>query len=124
MKNKPLQTLKYILFDTISAATAWVLFFYYRIEQIDGKTINISNMFIKDIITVTIAWIFLYAFFGFYKNIYRKSRLREIGQTFASSVLGVTILFFSVLNQCFCLQLTQFCRYLLHFLAQNQVHLA
>jgi len=97
MKNKPLQTLKYILFDTISAATAWVLFFYYRIEQIDGKTINISNMFIKDIITVTIAWIFLYAFFGFYKNIYRKSRLREIGQTFASSVLGVTILFFSVL---------------------------
>ena len=97
MKNKPLQTLKYILFDTISAATAWVLFFYYRIEQIDGKTINISNMFIKDIITVTIAWIVLYAFFGFYKNIYRKSRLRELGQTFASSVLGVTILFFSVL---------------------------
>lgn len=97
MKNKPLQTLKYILFDTISAATAWVLFFYYRIEQIDCKTINISNMFIKDIITVTIAWIVLYAFFGFYKNIYRKSRLRELGQTFASSVLGVTILFFSVL---------------------------
>ena len=24
MKNKPLQTLKYILFDAISAATAWV----------------------------------------------------------------------------------------------------
>ena len=95
--NKPLQTFKYILFDTISAATAWVLFFYYRIEQIDGKTINISNMFIKDIITVTIAWIVLYAFFGFYKNIFRKSRLRELGQTFATSVLGVTILFFSVL---------------------------
>ena len=75
MKNKPLQTIKYILFDIISAATAWVLFFYYRVEQIEDKTINISNMFIKDIIIVTISWIVLYAFFGFYKNIYRKQCL-------------------------------------------------
>ena len=36
-------------------------------------------------------------FFGFYKNIYRKSRLRELGQTFTSSILGVTVLFFAVL---------------------------
>ena len=97
MKNKPLQTLKYILFDAISAATAWVLFFYYRSEQIDGRNIILSNTHIKGVIIVTIAWIVLYVFFGFYKNIYRKSRLRELGQTFTSSILGVTIIFFAVL---------------------------
>ena len=97
MKNKPLQTLKYILFDAISAATAWVLFFYYRSVQIDGKSIILSNTHIKGVVIVTIAWIVLYVFFGFYKNIYRKSRLRELGQTFTSSILGVTILFFAVL---------------------------
>ena len=62
MKNKPLQTLKYILFDAISAATAWVLFFYYRSEQIDGRNIILSNTHIKGVIIVTIAWIVLYAF--------------------------------------------------------------
>ena len=36
-------------------------------------------------------------FLGFYKNIYRKSRLKELGQTFSSTLLGVTILFFAVL---------------------------
>ena len=62
MKNKPLQTLKYILFDAISAATAWVLFFYYRSVQIDGRNIILSNTHIKGVIIVTLAWIVLYAF--------------------------------------------------------------
>ena len=97
MKNKPLQTLKYILFDAISAATAWVLFFYYRSVQIDDKNIIISDTLTKGVVIVTLAWIVLYVFFGFYKNIYRKSRLRELGQTFTSSILGVTVLFFAVL---------------------------
>lgn len=97
MKNSFLQTLKYLLFDAIAAATAWILFFYYRSVQIDGKSIILTNTLVKGVILITLSWIILYAFLGFYKNIYRKSRLRELGQTFTSSILGVTILFFAVL---------------------------
>ena len=56
-----------------------------------------SNTQIKGVILITLSWIVLYAFLGFYKNIYRKSRLKELGQTFSSTLLGVTILFFAVL---------------------------
>ena len=97
MKNSFLQTLKYILFDAVSAAAAWILFFYYRSVYIDGKSVLFSNTQIKGVILITISWIVLYAFLGFYKNIYRKSRLKELGQTFSSTLLGVTILFFAVL---------------------------
>lgn len=97
MKNSFLQTLKYILFDAISAAAAWILFFYYRSVYIDGKSVLFSNTQIKGVILITLSWIVLYAFLGFYKNIYRKSRLKELGQTFSSTLLGVTILFFAVL---------------------------
>ena len=62
MKNKPLQTLKYILFDAISAATAWVLFFDYRSVQIDGKSIIISDTLTTGVVIVTLAWIVLYVF--------------------------------------------------------------
>lgn len=97
MKNSFLQTLKYILFDAVSAAAAWILFFYYRSVYIDGKSVLLSNTQIKGVILITLSWIVLYAFLGFYKNIYRKSRLKELGQTFSSTLLGVTILFFAVL---------------------------
>lgn len=97
MKNSFLQTLKYILFDAVSAAAAWILFFYYRSVYIDGKSVLLSNTQIKGVILITLWWIVLYAFLGFYKNIYRKSRLKELGQTFSSTLLGVTILFFAVL---------------------------
>jgi len=39
----------------------------------------------------------LYALTGTYKNIYRKSRLRELGQTFMLTLIGVLIIFFALL---------------------------
>ena len=62
MKNSFLQTLKYILFDAVSAAAAWILFFYYRSVYIDGKSVLLSNTQIKGVILITLSWIVLYAF--------------------------------------------------------------
>jgi exopolysaccharide biosynthesis polyprenyl glycosylphosphotransferase len=44
-----------------------------------------------------IAWVAVYALAGSYNDIYRKSRLREIGQTLYISLIGVLIIFFSLL---------------------------
>jgi exopolysaccharide biosynthesis polyprenyl glycosylphosphotransferase len=44
-----------------------------------------------------LAWLSLYYLTGFYRDIYRKSRLNDVLQTFVQSVLGVTIIFFLLL---------------------------
>ena len=46
MKNKTLQTLKYILFDAVSAATAWTLFFYYRSVSVENGVFVFSETYI------------------------------------------------------------------------------
>ena len=97
MKNKPLQTFKYILFDAISAVVAWTLFFYYRSVVVENGVFVFSETYIKGSIIITGLWLIIYVLFGSYKHIYRKSRLKELGQTFISSIIGVTILFFAVL---------------------------
>lgn len=108
MKNKPLQTLKYILFDTISASAAWTLFFYYRSVVVENGVFVFSETYIKGSIIITGLWLVIYVLFGTYKHIYRKSRLRELGQTFISSIIGVTILFFAVLIDDFIMSYKQY----------------
>tara|TARA_B100000900_G_C20576936_1_gene715743 strand:+ start:422 stop:1822 length:1401 start_codon:yes stop_codon:yes gene_type:complete len=108
MKNRTLQTLKYILFDTISASTAWTLFFYYRSVVVENGVFVFSETYIKGSIIITGLWLIIYVLFGTYKHIYRKSRLRELGQTFISSIIGVTILFFAVLIDDFIVSYKQY----------------
>jgi exopolysaccharide biosynthesis polyprenyl glycosylphosphotransferase len=101
--NKKLQVLKYVIADIISALLAWNLFFFYRKISIDHQTFHlkeqilIDNNLILGIIVIPIFWLVLYLLIGTYTKIYRKSRLRELGQTLLISVIGVILLFFAVL---------------------------
>ncbi len=101
--NKTRQVIKYLLSDTITAAAAWVLFYTYRKVSIESVKFGIDvpvsydDKFLEGLIGVTIFWIILYTLTGTYRNIYRKSRLRELGQTFLISLIGVLILFFTLL---------------------------
>jgi hypothetical protein len=42
-------------------------------------------------------WLGLYALWGAYRDVYRKSRLKEMGHTLVTSLLGVTVLFFALI---------------------------
>ncbi|MDF2452921.1 MAG: hypothetical protein K0S26_2425, partial [Bacteroidota bacterium] len=44
-----------------------------------------------------LGWLLAYYLTGFYKNIYRKSRINELMQTLATSIIGVTFIFFFIL---------------------------
>jgi exopolysaccharide biosynthesis polyprenyl glycosylphosphotransferase len=101
--NKKLQVLKYIAADILSASIAWTLFYSFRKLYIEsekyGKTIPLifgSHFFIS-VFIVIVFWLSLYILTGTYIDIYRKSRLREAGQTFLISLIGVIILFFILL---------------------------
>jgi exopolysaccharide biosynthesis polyprenyl glycosylphosphotransferase len=99
--NSRLQALKYIVSDFISASFAWVLFYLYRKLIMEGGdpalTIPVDPKFWYGTLILPLCWILAYAFIGTYSNIYRKSRLKEFGQTLYLSAIGVLVIFFTLL---------------------------
>ncbi len=101
--NKKLQVLKYITLDLIAAVVAWTLFFVYRKAYIEplkfGHKIPVSfdDNFYYGLLVIPLFWIVIYFAIGNYNNIYRRSRLKEFGQTLLISIIGTLVLFFVLL---------------------------
>lgn len=101
--NKPLQVSKYLFFDFLAAALSWTLFFIYRKAVIEPQRFGIdipiefTSRFYLGLIFIPLFWILIYYITGFYKNIFRRSRLLELGQTFIASLSGVVIIFFTLI---------------------------
>jgi exopolysaccharide biosynthesis polyprenyl glycosylphosphotransferase len=143
--NKKLQVLKYIFADVFSAVVAWTLFYSFRKLYIESEKFGTAipvifdNRFFRGLIIISIFWLFLYILTGTYKNIYRKSRLREVGQTLLITIIGVIILFFILLlddaiqsyrnyyQSVFTLFLLHFgltatCRFILSSITNHRIH--
>ena len=100
--NKRIQTIIYILADWLAASLAWGTFYLYRKFIIESsiygaEVIRFDQNFFLGVFLIPFLWILVYALIGTYKNVYRKSRLRELGQTLYVSVIGVLIIFFTLL---------------------------
>lgn len=101
--NKPLQVFKYVFFDFLAAVISWTIFFIYRktvIEpQLLGDYVNLefSSKFYIALFIIPIFWLTLYYITGIYKDVYRRSRLIELWQTFVTSLFGVIIIFFALI---------------------------
>ncbi len=100
--NKTLQVVKYIIADLLAATIAWGIFYFYRKAQIESVLFGYvpfqpdDNFFIG-ITLLPILWVIVYALMGTYNDIYRKSRLKEFGQTFIISLIGCLLIFFILL---------------------------
>ncbi|MBU8891510.1 MAG: sugar transferase [Bacteroidales bacterium] len=101
--NKKLHTLKYLLFDYFTAVISWSLFYIYRKTFIEPLKygykvpLELAEKYYYGIIFIPIFWIFLYYLSGYYRDIYRKSRLKELAQTFFTILIGSIIIFFTSL---------------------------
>lgn len=101
--NKTLQVLRYVLIDFIGAAIAWGLFYIFRKKFLEAKPfegsieITLDHNFFYGLIIIPICWLIFYTITGFYKDIYRKSRLKELFQTLLATLIGVVLLFFTIL---------------------------
>jgi len=126
MKNTKKQRLLYILFDFLAALAAWVLFYLFRKIQIEPQVfgtevpITFGPRFWGGVIGLPFAWILLYYFTGFYKNMFHRSRLDDFTRTLLSSLLGVVIIFFLLILDDTILNYTNyyslfFTLFLLHF---------
>lgn len=101
--NKSIQVAKYLAFDFLAAAISWTLFFIYRKTIIEPQRfgmeipLEFSSRFYMGLLILPVVWVTVYYIIGFYKNIFRRSRLLELWQTFLTTLVGVLVIFFTLL---------------------------
>ena len=101
--HKNLQVARYLVFDIIAVIISWTLFYSYRKLYIEplkfgyNIPLEFTNKFYLALIFIPAFWITFYYITGQYSNIYRKSRLLELGRTVMTSIAGVTVIFFLLL---------------------------
>ncbi len=94
------QRLKYILVDYFSALVSWMAFYSFRKLHVEplkfGYEIpfEAEASFVAGLLIIPVFWLLLYFSVGYYKEVYRKSRLNEFGSTFFSVLSGVVLVFF------------------------------
>lgn len=101
--NSRLQVIKYLIADLLSAAVAWTIFFLFRKLYLDPQSdvISISealnDRYLLGLAVIPASWIAFYTLTGTYHNIYRKSRLKEMGLTLLQTLIGVMVIFFALI---------------------------
>ncbi|MCL2290777.1 MAG: sugar transferase [Bacteroidetes bacterium] len=99
--NKTRKLFFYVLFDILSAALTWTIFFIYRkynvdrtlFEHFDVSILQDSKLYIG-LVVLPLYWVFLHTFIGAYTNPFKKSRLRELEITLLTTFLGTLAFFF------------------------------
>ena len=103
MRIRKNDTYIYFFLDWLAAGVAWALFFVYRKMYVETPLfgVDVAVYFDKKLVNGTLIiafyWVILYALLGCYNDVYRKSRLNELGITFLATLIGTIILFFSLL---------------------------
>jgi FlaA1/EpsC-like NDP-sugar epimerase len=101
--NRKWQVVKYLVLDYLAAAISWTAFFVYRKAVIEPQRFGIdipiefTSRYYLGLVFIPLIWILFYYVTGFYDNIYRRSRLLELGQTFITSLAGVIVIFFALI---------------------------
>ncbi len=97
------QIIKFIFFDFLAAALAWFLFINI-LSANNGFAFNkfkdhlfIEENLVQGLIIIPFFWLLLYYLSGSYKNIFRRSRLGQFGQTIFISIIGVLVIYFVIL---------------------------
>lgn len=91
------------MLDYLASALVWFILFWYRKNNIDTAHIDYRTPFLADIklilgiVIIPTFWLIIYHFTGFYNQIFKRSRLRELNQTFLTSFFGCLFLFFALL---------------------------
>jgi exopolysaccharide biosynthesis polyprenyl glycosylphosphotransferase len=91
----------YAMLDYLTAALAWLLFYFFRSNLLDDKgAYPISTRsWLMIFAIVPIGWLILYTLAGTYHALYKKSRLAEFTLTFVCTLMGsIVLMFLFVLN--------------------------
>lgn len=101
--NKKPQLAKYLISDYLAAVLSWTCFYVFRKAYIEPLKfgykipISIDERFYLGLLIIPICWITLYYSSGYYRNVFRKSRLSELWHTILNCLFGVIVLFFALI---------------------------
>ncbi|MCB0812609.1 MAG: hypothetical protein KDB87_05515, partial [Flavobacteriales bacterium] len=101
--GKRTQVAKYVAVDLLGSATAWTLFYLFRKAYLEPikygyeVPLSLDQNYFKGLVLIPLFWFGLYTLIGGYRDIYRRHRTKELGQTLLISLFGVTVIFFALL---------------------------
>ena len=101
--NKLKLRLTYLLFDFFTSELVWVAFYIFRKKFLEpdkfGEEIPVEfdSNFYLGIIIIPLVWVVIYAVAGFYNDVLRRSRLRELIQSLLYTLIGSLVLFFALM---------------------------
>ncbi len=103
MMNRRVLVAWYVLADLVSSATAWTLFYVYRKTVLEpvkfgyAVPVGFDINYYKGLVLIPLFWFGLYTVMGGYREIHRRYRTMELGQTLLVSFIGVVAIFFVLL---------------------------
>lgn len=102
MKNNTLQRLKYIFWDTVAACGSYTLLYVFRRVVIESDRYEVNELtfgptYYMGLVLTPLFWVTIYFITAFYRDIYRRSRLKELIYTFNASLLGSIFIFFALI---------------------------
>ena len=86
-----------IFSDWLSALMSWFLFYYFRKIIIEEVPFQTDNAFWNGLFLIPFCWILLYYLQGSYHEIKRMYRLKSIGLTISSTLIGCAVIFFALI---------------------------
>ncbi len=101
--NKRAQVAKYVVVDLVGAAAAWTLFYLFRKTYMEpakfGYKVPVAfdTNFWFGLVMIPLFWVGLYVVIGGYADIFRRYRIKELGQTMLISLIGTVVIFFVLL---------------------------
>ncbi|MGY6562126.1 MAG: sugar transferase [Luteibaculaceae bacterium] len=93
----------YILCDFLSGIVVWYLLYRFRKLVVEPQKFGTipemayTENFFWGLFLVPLFWVFLFGFFGAYYDVYRRTKTLELSQTLGITILGVLIIFFTIL---------------------------
>lgn len=98
--NKTLRRLSYVLCDFLAAELVWVAFYVFRKKILEPEKfgteipLEFDANFYRGLLLIPLVWLGIYALAGFYNDVFRRSRIRELMQSFLATLIGSLGLFF------------------------------
>jgi exopolysaccharide biosynthesis polyprenyl glycosylphosphotransferase len=89
--------IRYLIVDFASALIAWVIYYALRRYVLEVMQDDLSFWLFGSGITIASFWVMIYAFWGAYIDVFRKSRLKEFFSLLSACLLGAVIIFFMML---------------------------
>ncbi len=102
--NSARQITRYIAADIIASWLSWIVFYSFRkvywefISTTDLWSVETKDPnFILGLLFIPLFWVVLYFLLGHYRQIFKRHRLKEIGEMTLASIIGSLLLFFLIL---------------------------